>query len=78
MSAMLIASTVWWTQALENTYPLWFPCGWPASALPASTKLSMPPGPCSRSVRLIWSMQWGIQFTISAFARLFQNGLLIA
>ena len=40
-------------------------------------KLSMPPGPCVRSVRLIWSMQCGIQFTISALARAFQSGLLI-
>ncbi len=48
---------------------MWAPCGCPASALAASTKLSMPPGPCVRSVRLIWSMQCGIQFTISALTR---------
>ena len=73
ISAMLIASTVWCTQALENTYPLCAPCGSPRSAFPASTKLSIPPGPCVRSVRLIWSMQCGIQLTMRALARAFHK-----
>ena len=33
--------------------------------------------PLRQSVRLIWSMQCGIQFTISAFARAFQKRLAI-
>ena len=45
ISAMHIDSTVWCTQALENTYPLCLPCGSPRLAFAASMKLSMPPSP---------------------------------
>ena len=47
------------------------------SFLAASMKLSMPPWPCVRFGSLIWSMQWGIQFTIRALARAFHSGLSI-